>query len=88
MKEYSFLVKPVFFIFNLIFATWLVLSIEKIKPSDFGEYNTIFAPAPKPRMVGKQDKVYLKKLAEEYCAGKIDGKKLDEELERFVAPVQ
>ena len=88
MKNYTFLLKPVFFIFNLIFATWLVLAIEKIKPSDFGEKRSIFERAPKPKTVGPQDKMYLKSLAIDYKNGKIDDKKLDQALEGYLAPVK
>ena len=42
MKKYNFLFKPVFFIFNLLFATWLVLKIEEIKPSDFSKRPSFF----------------------------------------------
>lgn len=41
-EGYAFLVKPIFFIGSLLFATWLVLYIEKIKPSDLGKYESIF----------------------------------------------
>ena len=42
MKKYNFLFKPLFFIFNLLLATWLVLEIEKIKPSDFSKRPSFF----------------------------------------------
>jgi hypothetical protein len=48
MKKYNFLFKPLFFIFSLVFATWLVLYIEKISPSDFGRYEYLFNSEPKP----------------------------------------
>jgi hypothetical protein len=84
MMKYKFLFKPLFFIFNLIFATWLVLKIEKIKPSDFGEHKTLFDPAPTPRIVTPKDKVYLKKLAYEYKYGIIDSLKLDQKLQQYL----
>ena len=37
MKKFDFLIKPVFFTCNLVFATWLVLTIDRIEPSDFGQ---------------------------------------------------
>lgn len=46
MKKYNFLFKPLFFIFSLVFATWLVLFIEKISPSDFGKYGHLFDNGP------------------------------------------
>lgn len=42
MKKYNFLFKPLFFIFNLLLATWIVLEIEKIKPSDFSKRPSFF----------------------------------------------
>lgn len=84
MKQYKFILKPLFFIFNLIFATWLVLKIEKIKPSDFGEYKSIFYTGPKPKLVTTADKDYLKKLCTEYKQGTIDSLKLEKSLEDFL----
>lgn len=48
MNKYSFLLKPLFFIFSLVFATWLTLFIERLQPSDFGKYEYIFSSEPKP----------------------------------------
>lgn len=84
MKNYKFILKPLFFIFNLVFATWLVLQIEKIKPSDFGEYKSIFYTGPKPKFVTQADKHYLKKLCTEYKRGTIDSLKLEKSLEDFL----
>lgn len=36
------LLKPLFFIAALLFATWAVLKVEKLKPSDLGSYQKIF----------------------------------------------
>jgi len=84
MKQYKFLLKPLFFIFNLVFATWLVLEIEKIKPSDFGEHNKLFSPAPKPRIVTKDDKKALRAIAFEFKHGLIDSTKLEKKLDEFL----
>jgi hypothetical protein len=84
MKKYKFLLKPIFFIFNLIFATWLVLWIEKIEPSDFGEHKRFFDPAPEPRIVTKEDKTYLRELAIEFKKGELDSAALDKKLEQFL----
>ena len=84
MKNYKFLLKPIFFVFNLIFATWLVITIEKIKPSDFGEHKTLFDPAPQPRVVTIKDKDFLKTLAYEYKYGIIDSLKLDQKLGEYL----
>jgi hypothetical protein len=83
MKKYKFLLKPLFFIFNIIFATWLVLMIERIKPSDFGAYQSVFeSPAKK---TAREEKVFLKSLVHSYKSGKIDSVKLEEQLDRFLA---
>lgn len=84
MKNYKFILKPLFFIFNLIFATWLVLKIEKIQPSDFGEYKSLFYSGPKPKMVTISDKETLKKLCTEYKQGKIDSVDLEKRLDKFL----
>jgi len=84
MKNYRFLLKPLFFIFNLIFATWLVLAIEKIKPSDFGAHKTLFDPAPPPRIVTPKDKNFLKSLAYDYKNGLIDSTALDKKLQEYL----
>jgi hypothetical protein len=86
MKQYKFLLKPLFFIFNLVFATWLVLEIEKLKPSDFGEHNTLFNPAPKPRIVTEDDKRVLRAIALEFKYGLIDSVKMEQRLDAFLAP--
>lgn len=87
MKQYAFLIKPVFFIFNLVFATWLVLTIESVRPSDFGQHRSLFESQSRPKKVYPEDKATLKKLATDYKSGKIDEATLDKELEAFLAPV-
>ncbi|HEX8516257.1 MAG TPA: hypothetical protein VF868_08660 [Bacteroidia bacterium] len=85
MKDYSFLLKPIFFIFNLIFATWLVIKIEKLSPSDFGRYETLFERTePRPDNVPSYDKYYLKTLADDYKSGKLDSAEFDLQLEIFI----
>lgn len=39
---FAFLFKPLFFIFSLLLGSWLVLKIEKLIPSDFGKYKSLF----------------------------------------------
>lgn len=88
MKKYKFLLKPAFFIFNLIFATWLVLKIEKIQPSDFGRYKGMFESSevrPDPQPETRYDKYYLKKLADDYRSGILDSAGFDLQLEKFIA---
>ncbi len=87
MKQYAFVIKPLFFIFNLIFATWLVLSIERINPSDFGQYRSVFESQARPKKVFPDDKPKLKQLAIDFKEGKIDENTLDKELEAFLAPI-
>lgn len=86
MKQYKFLAKPIFFIFNLLFATWLVLKIEKIKPSDFGEHKSMFSSAPRPRTITASDKMVLKTLFMEFKYGMIDTTQLNAKLDQFLAP--
>lgn len=88
MKQYTFLFKPVFFIVNLIFATWLVLAIEQVQPSDFGQYKSLFESPARPKKVYPEDKHRLKKLAVDFKNGKINEKTLDKELDAFLAPVE
>ena len=87
MKNYSFLIKPLFFIFNLLFATWLVLQIEKIKPSDFGKHAGFFGPTKKeePSLPNRElRKKYLYQLCGEFKAGRLDSARLNEELNRYI----
>lgn len=84
MKNYKFLLKPIFFIINLVIATVLVLAIEKLKPSDFGAHKTLFDPAPPPRIVTPEDKGFLKSLATDYKNGVIDSLTLDKKLQEYL----
>lgn len=88
MKKHSFLFKPIFFIINLVFATWLVLAIEQLEPSDFGQYRSFFESPARPKKVFPEDKSKLKKLAIEFKEGKIDENTLDKELEAFLKPIK
>jgi hypothetical protein len=85
MKNYSFLIKPIFFIFNLLFATWLVIKIEQLSPSDFGKNKSLFERSqPRPDNIPVYDKYYLKKLADDYKSGKLDSAAFDLQLEIFI----
>ena len=91
MNKYNFLFKPLFFICSLLFATWLVLYIEKISPSDLGKYESLFNSRPKqlPKKLNIQnsvinDKQCLKKICADYKAGLIDSINLDHQLEKFL----
>jgi hypothetical protein len=80
MKKYSFLLKPIFFIFNLVFATWLVLAIEKIQPSDLGEYKSAFVNE-KPLL----NKNALLKIISAYKTGAIDSLQLEIQLNHLLS---
>src|SRR5688572_11454485 len=84
MSSYKFLIKPLFFIFNLMFATWLVLMIEDIKPSDFGRYKSIFESGTKLSPEKKEQKRYLENLFLEYKKGAIDSVELGKRLEKYL----
>jgi hypothetical protein len=86
MKRYKFLLKPLFFVFNLFFATWLVLAIEKIEPSDFGRNSSFFDKTPVPRKVSMKDKPYLIDLFTKYKKGLIDSNTLDRHINAFLSP--
>lgn len=86
MKKYKFLLKPLFFIFNLLFATWLVIKIEKLSPSDFGRHKSLFEkPGPPLREIPVYDKYFIMKLAEDYKKGIIDKKIFEQELNKYLA---
>lgn len=86
MKKYTFLLKPTLFIFNLVFATWLVFAIERTHPSDFGRYGYVFEETPPRSGNPKLDKKYLKKLCIDYNAGLLDTVELERRLDRFLSP--
>jgi hypothetical protein len=78
LRKYKFLLKPVFFIFNLLFSTWLVIQIEQISPSDFGRYRHLFEPKPQlPSLTRQQE---LKKLCNDYKSGLLDSTQLELEI--------
>lgn len=84
MNQYKFLLKPIFFIFNLVFATWLVLKIEQISPSDFGRNRNFFEPAAQPRIVTLKDQPYLLQLAKDYASGELDSVALRLKIESYL----
>jgi len=86
MKKYLFLLKPASFIFNLLFATWLVLHIEKIRPSDFGEYKSLFDPPTVSTPDKTKSKKYLKQIFFDYKAGKLDSIELELKLDKYLTP--
>lgn len=86
MKKYKFLFKPAFFIFNIVFASWLVIKIERLSPSDMGRFRSLFEnktkqPAPLPKDTGKY---LLKKLCIDYKQGTIDNNTFDARLEKYM----
>lgn len=91
MEKYSFLLKPIFFIFSLLFATWLVVEIEKISPSDFGEYESYVSQEPynpsehfNDSIYKYQSRKYLKSICDGYKAGVVDSVSLDKKLHVFL----
>lgn len=84
MREKLFILKPLFFIFNLIFATWLVFRIEKLSPSDFGKYRSLFdtPEALSPEKMG--GKLYLKRVCSDYKAGKVDSTQMELLIDRYL----
>jgi len=83
MKKYSFILKPLFYIFNLEFACWLVFRIEKMTPSDFGRYGFLFDEGPygSPTLNQLYRKKFLLNLCSDYKAGKLDSAQLDKRLD-------
>lgn len=76
-KDYSFLVKPIFYITTLLVATYLVLWVEKLRPSDFGEYQDLlrkevivsksnFYPLRKPAGILTDEEIAHAKIAWRY----------------------
>lgn len=84
MKNYKFLVKPILFIFNLIFATWLVFAIESVTPSDFGRYGYLFEDPP-ALTTKKLKKEHLIRICADYKAGKLDTSDLVERIDMYLA---
>lgn len=80
MKKYTFLFKPAFFIFNLLFATWFVFKIEEMSPSDFGKYSSLFDDPPGSMAHRKKE---LKKIIVDFKAGKLDSIQLEKKLESY-----
>ena len=85
LKKYKFLIKPAFFICNLLFSTWLVFRIEKISPSDFGRYRDWF-DVPKKEPVGVSRQRDIKKLCNDYKAGLLDSIQLQERIDKIIKP--
>ncbi len=80
MKKYSFLFKPLFYILSLAFATWLVIKIEEVRPSDFGQTET---KTPNSRITKEEllnRKKNLRTLFREFKEGKIDSTQFDNKL--------
>ena len=81
MKNYAFIFKPLFFIFNLIFATWLVFKIETISPSDFGRYSSLFDDPPGSMGYRKKN---LTKIIVDYKKGRLDSIQLAQKIEKYI----
>lgn len=85
MKNYTFIFKPLFFVFSLVFSTWMVLAIEKVSPSDFGEYKTLFETQSSP--MAKFSSHYIQQLFLEHKNGTIDSIQLQRKLEMFIGAI-
>ena len=87
MKKYNFLWNPIFYVFSILFAAWLVIEIEKISPSSFGIQKSpeIFDAGNSDHLSHKQ---YLKSLFVNYRAGLLDSAKLDEKLTLFLNTIE
>ncbi len=85
MKKYSFLLKPLFFIFNLLFATWMVIFIEKTNPSDFGRHRSLFEDPPVMNPAKMEKKKHLAKICADYKAGLVDSIGLNTKLDAYLA---
>jgi hypothetical protein len=87
MEKYNFLVKPVFYIFSLVFSCWMVFSIEKISPSDFGKYKSLFEVSyDKNKKAGDSDQWKLSKLKalyKTYKEGAIDSSTFFRQLDKI-----
>jgi len=84
MKKYKFIIKPLLFVFNLLFATWLVFAIEAIKPTDFGRYEYLFEDPPVVK-TRKQKKEHLIRISSEYKKGIIDTTELVRQIDMYLA---
>jgi hypothetical protein len=78
LKKYKFLFKPAFFIFNILFSTWLVIKIEQISPSDFGRYKYWFEARPKVPDLARKNRI--QKLCNDYKAGLLDSTQLESKI--------
>lgn len=84
MRQYNFLWKPFFFICSLLFATWLVITVEKVSPSDLGvEQPSKDAVEPVSADLLKR-REYLKQLCDQYKAGAIDSTEVNKRLLFFL----
>jgi len=80
MAKYTFLLKPVFFIFNLLLATWLVFEIEQISPSQTGGQGPLHDPVPG---IDNEKKERLKKICFDFKAGLLDSSHLEQKLDEL-----
>lgn len=81
-NKYSFLFKPVFFIFCLLSGSWMVLKIEKLSPSDFGRHKSLFEKEEN-LLPGEPPETELKKLVFDYKNGLMDSVLFEMKLEEF-----
>jgi len=84
LRKYKFLIKPVFFIFNLLFSTWLVFQIEKVRPSDFGKYR-YWLEIPDRTPIDIARKRDIKKLCDEYKASHLASIQLQNKIDKIIS---
>ncbi len=83
MSNYKFIIKPIFYILSLLFSCWMVLKIEKMQPSDFGKYQSLFTKGS-TSVITKSNIQYLKQLCKDYKEGTIDSLKFEKQLTLFL----
>jgi len=88
-KKYKFLIKPAFYIFSLLFSCWFVLKIEKVSPSNFGRYRSLFENDSKSKINAAKIKPqrfrpYLQKLFTAYKTGHIDSTRFEQQFDKFL----
>jgi len=84
MKKYSFVLKPMFFIFNLLFASWLVIKIENIQPSDVSKKKSLFVKEDIKVENSNFAKTHFENIYSDYKTGIVDSATFDRELRNFL----
>jgi hypothetical protein len=80
MNSYKFLLKPLIFIFNLLFATWLVFRIEQVSPTDLGMTDRKASANADPETVRKK----FRQLCIDFKTGRINSTQLEQEFDHLI----